>query len=161
MGGDGTITGIGWQRSGFYPPGADCTGTRITLGYSEAPSLGELFDGNFVEGSATVVFDEEIVSLAAGEDEWIEIELEQPFPYGEGNHLLIEVVHSDSRGGMYTWHWDSGADRALVGYSDDAVRGTLLHDLPHMQLEFLATGLEQATFGSIKTAAVRSGLTVR
>ncbi len=154
---EGELTGIMWHRSGYHPPGASYEDVRISAGVPAADELGEHFEENWVPGTRTEVFSAEHLDIETVPDGWFGVDLDAPWHHEMGEALLLEVQHSDSRLGVYTWHWDSGAWRALAAPDDMAERGWLMQDIPHMILLFEEAGLEPASFGRIKVVLARGG----
>ncbi|NLP05816.1 hypothetical protein GX411_07680 [Candidatus Fermentibacteria bacterium] len=121
------------------------------MGEAAGPVLGEVFSRNFVPGTSVTVFHDDSLWLAEPEG-WVEIEFDTPFEYRAGTHLLIEVVHDTAQPGFFTWHWETGEPRGLLGYGPDAEKGYLCTDIPHLLLECSQAGLEACTFGRIKAS---------
>ncbi len=151
MGGSTVITGISWHRSGSYPHSSLFEGVEVRMGEAAGPVLGDVFDRNFVPGTSVTVFQEDSLWLAEPEG-WVEIELETTFEYRAGTDLLIEVVHTTAQPGFFTWHWDTGENRGLLGYGPDPERGYLCTDIPHLVLYCSQGGLETGSFGWIKAS---------
>lgn len=151
MEGDASITSISWHRSGYYPHHSLFAEVEIRMGEAQGPVLGDVFQRNFVPGTSVTVFQEDSLWLAEPEG-WVEVEFDTPFEYRAGTHLLIEVVHTTAQPGFFTWHWDTGESRGLLGYGPAAERGYLHTDMPHLLLECSHAGLEVCTFGRMKAS---------
>jgi hypothetical protein len=154
-----TIDELSFERSYFGNPdtiGHTLNDFQIYLGLCASDQLGTAFDDNFVPGTKTLVYSRSAAAFYAAPWEWIDIPLDAPYWYNGQDNLLMEINWSSGYGStdhFLTWHWDAGPNRTLYGDYGTST-GTLGNLVDFMMLTG-TLGLEQSTFGGIKTLFVR------
>ena len=139
---------ISWKRTPFGDGSANFEDLSIYMGLCETDELGDDFMSNYMEGTGTLVFETDQLTVSAGPDEWAGIVLDAPYWYGGEHNLVIEVTWSDGSGSFYVYGWSTGGDRALEG-GYGAGSGLLSREVPHMLLTG-ALALHETTFGRVK-----------
>ncbi len=146
------IQQIQWKRS----PVGDASGTfnsfKIYMGYGSSDQLGANYLNNYIAGTRTLVFSRSAYSVSASAGQWFSTTLDTPFFYNGSNNLIIECEWSSATpNSIYIWHWTAGNNRGIYGPYGQATADNFEDHIPHFIFTGLL-GLEQETFGSIKTS---------
>ena len=78
------------------------------------------------------------------------IVLDEPYWYNGQDNLIIEVEWAGGSGSFYTYKWDTGSARCVVGAYPGVTSGSVQNSMSQLML----TGtleLGTATFGAVKT----------
>lgn len=150
-----TISSVAWQRA---PSGSDqghYYNVEIYMGLCASDQLGAAFEGNWVPGTKTLVFEADTLDLAAAANEWESIGLNSPYWYDGQQNLLIDVqwASANTSYSFYTWKWETGAARSIKSTSLPAPTGILSTQMSELMLD-VTLPLDQVTFGEVKTVFV-------
>ncbi len=143
------IDQVSWMCFEVGSGTASFSDVEIHMGLRGEDFLGSSFEGNYLPGTRTLVFQAESLGIDASPGEWYSVDLDTPYAYDGSANLLIEVFHLPGPGSVWSWHWTAGEDRMLYVWSSSSPVGILGDDLPCMILSG-GQGLEQTTFGAIK-----------
>jgi len=153
MQGPGDISAISFKRhsSGGPEAGGTFSDFEIRFALTDADMLSSTFDANYLDWSMETVYYRDTVEFSAAPDQWLSIDLDQPYWYSGGRNLVIEVLWSagtSSGDCIYTWQWNSGTLRCIHGGYDSAT-GSMTALVPHILLS-CDLALEQTSFAQIK-----------
>ncbi len=94
----------------------------VSLGIAGGEELGTSFGENLLEDSVLqVVISSSRSTLSANSDNRVELPLDTPYEYTDGN-LLIDISYTNISGSMYLWGWNPEQNRFLTA---DGSRATL------------------------------------
>lgn len=147
------IESISWIRAVGGEPHAFFEDMAIYMGSTEIDELTLVYEDNYTPGTRTLVLDAppSYAVEALNPNDWFTITLDTPYWYDGVNNLIIEIEWSSGLGSLYTWHWDSGSPRKVIGAygasSGDYVDSTV----PNIKLNGTLS-LEDSTWSSIKSS---------
>ncbi len=123
---------------------------QIYLGHTDRIELEEEFEGNYIGGTKTLVYDHSDLWLYAGAPgEWFTIQLDESFWYNGSDNLIIEFDWPGGENAIYVWGWISDVNRSLYGEYGNPV-GTQTWESLLVRLNG-SLSLEPTTFGAIKS----------
>lgn len=126
----------------------------IYMGLCSGDVLGISYDDNYIPGTRTqVMSSSSYTTPSTNPNEWFVIPLDTPYWYSAGDNLLIEIEWSSGSGSLYTWHWNSGTERCVVGAYGEPNGNFLTSLVPNIILEGTLS-LDPSTFGMIKAAFI-------
>jgi hypothetical protein len=129
---------------------------EVYMGYTDNELLVPVFEDNYLPGTRTLVLQEANITYNAEPGEWCVIELDTPFSYTTGHHLILEFQFSGGSSGMHNYLWPTPEGRALTA-TYQAVSGYLMDDMIHLLLTGMAQSLDTDTFGAIKVLLGTTG----
>jgi hypothetical protein len=148
------ISTVSFKRhsSGGPEAGGTFSDFEIRFALTDADVLSSSFDDNYLDWSVETVYSRDSIEFSAAPDQWLSIDLDQPYWYPGDRNLVIEVLWSAgvSAGDcIYTWQWNSETLRCTHGgYASPTGSQTAL--VPHILLSCDLT-LEQTSFADIKS----------
>ena len=146
------IENFEWKRSIGGEPMATFNDFKIYMGVSTLDQLTTNYDANYISGTKTLVLDSSsYLNGTANPNEWFDVILDTPYWYNGQDNLIIEIEWSSGVGSLYTWHWDGGTARSVVGGYGHAIGDYTESLVPNLKLNGVLS-LESTTFGTIKAA---------
>ena len=151
MNGAMTIGSVSWQRGGSSgSPTGFYNNFQLFMGVSAEAGLGNNFEGNYIPGTRTLVYETPSQTMSAGPDEWMTITLDTPFWYNGTDNLLVELQWVGGSNMFFTYKWNTGANRALENKTDIySPTGNLSQNMSELMFDG-PLNLTRHTFGAIK-----------
>lgn len=151
MTGPMTISSISWQRggssgseTGYY------NNFQLYMGLASSDQLSESFEGNYIPGSRTLVYETPTQIMSAAPDQWMTISLDTPFWYNGTDNLIVELIWAGGSNMFFTYKWNTGSFRALENDSDIySPTGTLSQNMSELMFDG-PLALTPCSFGAIK-----------
>jgi hypothetical protein len=146
------IDELSFQRSIGGEPVGTFNNFKVYMGLCASDQLTTSFDDNYISGTRIMVLaDSPYVNGAPNPFDWFDVVLDTPYWYNGQDNLIIEVEWSSGAGSLYTWQWNGGTNRCVIGSYGSSEGGSLESSVPHMILNGTLS-LESSTFGAIKAA---------
>jgi len=146
------IDALSFQRSVGGEPLGTFNDFKMYMGLSDGDQLSTNYMDNYIDGTRTqVLAADPYVNGAASPNQWFEVQLDTPYWYNGQDNLIIEVEWSSGAGSLYTWQWNGGTDRCLIGPYGASTGDYTDAIVPHLILDGTLS-LESGTFGAIKAA---------
>lgn len=147
-----TIDQLSWMRS----VGGEAMGTfndfKIYMGLCASDQLTTDYMANYITGTRYLVLSSsQYVNGTPSPNEWFDVVLDTPYWYNGQDNLLIEVEWSSGSGSLYTWQWNGGGARSVIGGYGQSIGSYTESVVPHLMLNG-TLALEQTTFGAIKAS---------
>ena len=119
----------------------------IDLGYCTSAELESVYEGNYLSGTKTRVFERNSSFTVSSHSPTLYFD--SPFVYNpaEGN-LIIDMVWPDGEGEFYTYNFPTPGASAISG-AYDIPEGYVLTDMSHLLIQG-ELSMEQSTFAGIK-----------
>lgn len=145
------IETLSWKRHFSGDPQGTFNDYSLYMGLCSNDELGVNFDDNYISGTRILVMSSSpYTTPSANPNEWFDNILDTPFWYNGEDNLIIEVEWSSGSGSLYSWHWDSGGQRCVIGPYGASSGSETIHNVPNLKLNGVLS-LPSSTFGAIKT----------
>ena len=142
------IRGLGGEPQGTFDDFA------LYMGLCSSNELGLAYDDNYIPGTRILVMSSSsLTTPTVNPNEWFDTTLDTPFWYNGEDNLIIEIEWSNGLGSLYTWHWDGGGLRCVVGSYGEPNGSYSTNLVPNIRLNGILS-LSGTTFGRIKAAFI-------
>lgn len=146
------IDRISFQRSVGGEPMGTFNDFKVYMGVSGSDQLSLDYQANYIDGTRIqVLAGDPYVNGAASPNTWFDVVLDTPYWYNGQDNLIIEVEWSSGAGSLYTWQWNGGSDRSVIGEYGASTGAYTESLVPHLILNGTLS-LESTTFGAIKAS---------
>lgn len=148
-----SIESISWIRAVGGEPIATFEDLKIYMGVTESDELTVVYEDNYIPGTRTLVFDGSPYHTleALNPNDWFYTALDAPYWYSGSGNLIIEIEWKSGEGSLYTWHWDSGTSRRVIGAYGASSGDFVDSEVPNIRLNGVLS-LESTTWGRIKSS---------
>ncbi len=147
------IESFSWKRSVGGEPFGTFEDFSVYVGLCDSDELTTNYDGNYMSGTRTLVFEGgagfEIGTPSP--NDWFDLTLDTPYWYNGSDNLLIELEWSSGSGSLYTWHWNSGSQRSVIGAYGQSTGDYTESLVPNLRLNG-DLALDQSTWAGVKAA---------
>jgi len=148
------IESLSWNRFPSGDPMATFNDCKIYMGLCSSNELGTTFDDNYISGTRTLVLSSSsFATTPVGPNEWFDTVLDTPYWYNGTDNLIIEVEWSSGSGSLYSWNWNGGSNRSLIGVYGQSTGLELSTNVPNLRFNGTLS-LTNSTFARIKAAFI-------
>jgi len=146
------IESISWKRSVGGDPEGTFKDFKVYMGLCASDDLSVEYDSNWMSGTKLLVLESSsYTNGATNPNDWFDMTLDTPYWYNGEDNLLIEMEWSTGNGSLYTWHWNGGGARCVIGSYGNSTGDYTESMVPHLKLNGTLS-LESTTFGAVKAA---------
>jgi len=147
-----TIESLSWIRSVGGDPEGTFEDFKVYMGLCSSDELSTDYDSNYMSGTKLLVQEStSYTNGATNPNDWFDMILDTPYWYNGEDNLIIEMEWSSGNGSLFTWHWNGGDNRCVIGSYGSSIGDYTEQMVPNLKLNGTLS-LDATTFGAVKAA---------